>query len=96
MDEEISDELGQSLALDGNAVAGELRALFGFEMTSNPATCAHCGHETEMGGTIAYVGAGIILRCPTCHEIMVRIVATPRGTWLDARGTALLLLPTSR
>jgi len=38
-------------------------------------------------------GPGIILRCPACAEVVLRIVETPGGTLVDLRGAAYLRLP---
>jgi hypothetical protein len=86
------DELDRSLVLDGNAVAGRLMEMFGAEMTSNDAECAGCGQVHAMGALVAYTQApGIILRCPGCGSIMLRVVETPRGIYVDARGSAVMM-----
>jgi len=82
--------------LDANAAAGALRDIFGSEMTAHPHKCAHCGHEGEVGTTRAWMdGPGIVLRCSICSEVVLRIVETPDGRYLDARGAAYLRLPRS-
>ena len=40
-------------------------------------------------------GPGIVLRCSICSEVVMRIVETPDGLYLDARGAAYLRLPRS-
>jgi hypothetical protein len=37
------------------------------------------------------VELGAILRCPSCHEAVVRIGRTPRGLWLDLRGAITIV-----
>jgi len=92
MEDETID-LNQALMLDGNAAAGLMQEIFGLEMTSNPAECANCGNVSEMGGLLAFTQApGTVLRCPACQEVMLRIVQTPNGTYLDARGAAYVRL----
>jgi len=92
MEDETID-LNQALMLDGNAAAGLMQEIFGLEMTSNPAECANCGNVSEMGGLLTFGHApGMVLRCPACQEVMVRIVQTPNGTYLDARGAAYVQL----
>jgi hypothetical protein len=77
--------------LDGNAVAGLLEEVFGSEMTASPTTCAHCGRAGELGTLLAFVRApGVVLRCPTCEQVMLRLVQTPDAIYLDARGTVYL------
>ena len=78
-------------ALDGNAIGGALEALFGGDMTAAPGRCAHCGTVSVIAEMRAYVRApGRILRCPTCHGVVMRIVETPDATYIDARGAAYL------
>ncbi len=81
------------LVLDGNAAAGVLQEVFAVEMTASPTECAHCGREGEMGTLLAYTQSpGVVLRCPACLSIMLRIVETPDAIYLDARGAAYLRL----
>ena len=92
--QEISE---RALVLDANAVAGLLDEIFGAEMTASPTACAHCGRAGEMGTLMAYVHApGVVLRCPTCQEVMVRIVRTPGAIFLDARGAVYLRVSVRR
>jgi uncharacterized protein DUF6510 len=87
-------ESERDLMLDGNAVAGMLHAMFGEDMTETAAQCASCGTTSVMAQTRAYLGGpGIVLRCPACTEIIVRIAQTPRGTFVDVRGARHLRFP---
>ena len=89
----LRDDPVRDLVLDGNAVAGMLLETFGVEMTAAGSQCAHCGRRGEMGSLLAFVRApGVVLRCPACHEVMLRLVQTPRGTYIDARGAAHMRL----
>ena len=77
--------------LDANAVAGMLEALFGADMTAADSRCAACGRQGEVGTLLAYTLApGIVLRCPACSAVMLRMVETPRGTLVEAKGLAYL------
>ena len=77
--------------LDANAVAGMLEALFGADMTAADSRCAACGRQGEVGTLLAYTLApGIVLRCPACSAVMLRMVETPRGTLVEAKGVAYL------
>jgi hypothetical protein len=90
-------DTSRDLVLDGNAVAGLLFEVFGAEMTEAASECAHCGHGDEIGALLAFTRApGVVLRCSTCLEVMVRIVQTPHGTYVDARGAAFTSAPTAR
>lgn len=82
-----------SLMLDGNAAAGILNEIFAIEMTVSPVGCASCGREGELGALQAFTQApGIVLRCPDCENIILRVVETPDGFYLDLRGAAYLHL----
>lgn len=93
MDTESMD-LNMLLMLDGNAAAGLLEETFSTEMTIAPVCCAGCGREGEIGSLRAFMhGPGIVLRCPACGRINLRIVQTPSMTYIDARGAAFLCIP---
>jgi Zn finger protein HypA/HybF involved in hydrogenase expression len=82
---------GRELMLDGNAAAGMLMEVFSAEMTASPTECANCGKTGEMGELHAFTHApGLVLRCPACESVMVRIVRTADFTYLDARGAVYL------
>ncbi len=90
MDEQGGD-LGRDLMLDGNAVGGILAEVFGTEMTAASGTCGTCGNEGAVATLLAFTHApGIVLRCPVCDAVQLRIVETPNGIRLDARGLAQL------
>jgi hypothetical protein len=75
--------------LDANAVAGMLQEIFGREMTAHDSQCAHCGNRAQVGTFRVYDmhGPGVVLRCSTCAEIVIRLVRRPDGTYLvDAGG----------
>jgi len=82
---------GMERELDGNALAGRLEALFGGDMTATPGRCAHCGTVNMVGAMRVYMGGpGAVLRCPTCDEVVLRVVETVEATYVDARGAAYL------
>jgi Zn finger protein HypA/HybF involved in hydrogenase expression len=86
------DIIGE-LMLDGNAAAGVLQEIFALEMTASPTECANCGREGELGSLMAFTQSpGIVLRCPACEQVMIRIVRTPDAIYLDARGAVYLRL----
>jgi len=92
----MQDNLGdmnRQLMLDANAVAGLLLEIFGTEMTAAPTECATCGAEGQIGTLLAFTqGPGIVLRCPECENVVVRITQTPDAYYLDARGAVYLRL----
>ena len=89
--------LDRALVLDANAVAGLFEEIFGAEMTASPTACAHCGRAGEVGTLVAFIHApGVVLRCPGCEQVMVRIVRTPDAFLLDARGAVYLRVSARR
>jgi Family of unknown function (DUF6510) len=77
--------------LDGNAVGGLLREIFTMEMTTAETTCAGCGAVHEVGAVIVYMQApGVVLRCPACEQVLMRIVQGRGRYWVDLRGTRSL------
>jgi hypothetical protein len=65
-------------ALDGNAIAGDLFATFGYEMTAVVGTCTSCGARSTIAELPVYVsGPGIVARCPGCASVAIVLV---RGT----------------
>ncbi len=91
MDE--STDPTHEMLLDGNAAAGLLAEIFGEEMTAAPTECANCGRVGEVGTLLAFNQApGLVLRCPACENVMLRVVETPDAIFLDARGAVYLRL----
>ena len=89
----MDDETPDDRTLDANAVAGMLEQLFGADMTAAESQCAGCGREGEVGTLLAYTNApGVVLRCPACSTVLLRMVETPRGTLVEARGLAYVRL----
>jgi uncharacterized protein DUF6510 len=90
---EETPDVDRELMLDANAAAGLLYEIFGTEMTASPTECAHCGREGEIGELFAFTqGPGIVLRCSSCENVVIRIVQTPEAIYLDARGAVYLRL----
>ncbi len=86
-------DISRDLMMDANAVAGLLSDIFGTEMTAEPTECAHCGSQFEIGSLLAFLqGPGVVLRCPGCSQIVLRIVQTPDSIYLDSRGAVYLKL----
>ncbi len=90
MEDNITD-MNHELMLDANAVAGIFQEIFGAEMTAAPTECAHCGNEGQIGTLLAFTQApGIVLRCPACENVVLRITQTPEAFYVDARGAVYL------
>jgi hypothetical protein len=85
------DDMNRALMVDGNAAGGMLQDVFSAEMTASPTECAHCGRHEQIGELLAFVHApGLILRCPGCENILMRVVKTDEFTYVDARGAVYL------
>ena len=81
--------------LDGNAAGGILREIFPFEMTLVEETCAHCSTTRVVGELTVYKSAmGTVMRCPTCDNVLMRIVSTKGRYWLDMQGVRVLQIIT--
>jgi hypothetical protein len=79
------------LKLDGNAAAGMLRELFTFELTTARGRCDNCGAVAEVGAVFVYANApGIVLRCPQCESVLLRVSANGGRYWVDMRGLSWL------
>jgi predicted oxidoreductase len=77
--------------LDGNAMAGELSEIFAVDLTAAVATCAGCKHPSVVA-TLRVWGqeAGLVARCPSCDDVILRFVRGPERAWLDLRGAVSL------
>jgi Family of unknown function (DUF6510) len=82
------------LMLDGNAVAGALEEAFAVEITTVVATCNGCGASEPIGAVRAFVGAGVVLRCPHCDNVLVKTVKAGTRMWLSLPGVRALELRT--
>jgi hypothetical protein len=77
--------------LDGNAAAGLLQAIFPFDMTLVQVTCTGCGATNAIGATAAYMnGMGMVIRCPSCDTVLIRMVHARGNYLLDMRGVRIL------
>jgi uncharacterized protein DUF6510 len=72
--------------LDGNAIAGLLQDVFAVEMTTAIGTCASCGTAGPIGAAHLHRGAGIVLRCPHCDNVLAKIVKNDLRAWIDLTG----------
>jgi predicted RNA-binding Zn-ribbon protein involved in translation (DUF1610 family) len=81
------------LWIDGNGVAGLLAEVFETEMTTVDHGCGTCGAHHVIGQHRAYLGAGTVLRCPTCGDVAARISPLPDRHVVRLAGTWLLEMP---
>jgi hypothetical protein len=79
------------MVLDGNAAAGLLSEIFALEPTTAIAECSTCGATGAVGAMPMYAAPmGAILRCAHCHSVLMSVVSTPRGRWLEMSGVRCL------
>jgi Family of unknown function (DUF6510) len=78
-------------ALDGNAIAGELFAAFGREMTTAAGRCTSCGLATQVAELRVYSRApGSVVRCPGCGSVVMVIVDVRGSIRVELAGFELL------
>jgi hypothetical protein len=78
------------LVLDGNAAAGILHAVYGAEMTMALGTCDTCATMGPVGAARLYRSAGLVLRCPQCDAVLMKLVTAGERVWVDSRGLRTL------
>jgi len=89
MDAMTGNEL--DCVLDGNAAAGLLQQIFVLEITAAQIECDACGFGGAVGSLPLYAAPmGAVLRCPHCEATLMRAIQTPRGRWLEMKGTRCL------
>jgi hypothetical protein len=83
----------EEMKLDGNALGGMMLELFGREMTTTTASCRFCGAVEKMASVDVYMRApGVVVRCRTCGNVLMKIVQSPERTWLDLGGIRVMEL----
>jgi hypothetical protein len=78
------------LMLDGNAVAGLLQEVFDVEMTTALETCDGCGATAPVGAVHVYRGAGVVLRCPSCGNVLGKLVQGRSQVCISLSGMRVL------
>ena len=67
--------------------------MFGREVTAIEEQCVHCRTVSVVGTLRVYMrGPGVVVRCPACAEVVLRIVETPDGVRVDLSGATHLRL----
>lgn len=83
-------------ALDGNAIGGLLREVFAVEMTDATGVCGHCNNEAPVAECEVYLaGPGAVVRCRTCHGLLMVFVRVRGVVCVDLRGLQALEPATS-
>ncbi len=80
------------LRLDGNAAAGTLGEVFSFEVTTAEYACGGCARTGRLGGAMVYEmrQLGIIVRCPSCDHVLIRLAHNRGRHMVDLRGMRYL------
>src|SRR5438128_3319585 len=92
-EQSVDDGIGEAMRLDGNAAAGLLSEVFVPEVTTARATCANCGTIRALGALLVYAhGMGMVVRCPSCDAVVLRVARTRTRLWLDAMGARLVVM----
>lgn len=76
--------------IDGNGVGGLLAEVLGVDPTTVRRRCARCGDVRALAEHRAYHGAAMVLRCPSCEDVGVRIGVAGGEIAVDWRGTFLV------
>lgn len=79
--------------IDGNGIGGLLGELFAAEPTASERICQSCREQHPAGAHRAYPGAGMVLRCPTCGDLALRVTQVPGRRIVEFRGTWVLATP---
>lgn len=78
-----------SARVDGNALAGILSEFFRLDTTSAIVQCTGCGNRAPLARELVYPDPmGFVVRCEQCSDVLMIVVETPNGAWLDLRGVA--------
>lgn len=79
---------------DGNALAGPLAEIFAVDVTAAIGTCTGCGMTGPLAQLRVYNHApGLVARCPSCDQVVLRLVRGTAEAWLDLRGSVSLRIP---
>ncbi len=75
--------------VDGNALAGTLVDVLGFDSTDAIGECAGCRHRSELARAYAFVTAmGVVARCEACRGVLAVVVRTSRDVIINLSGLA--------
>jgi hypothetical protein len=56
-------------------------------------TCLGCKATRPVAATLLYGGAmGVVLRCPQCESVVLRLARTPHGLHLDVSGLSFMTI----
>ena len=59
-------------------------------MTTATMMCGSCGTAGAVGAMHVFRGAGIVMRCPNCDNVMAKIVEDGTRIWMNFTGMQTL------
>jgi ribosomal protein S27E len=84
---------GSNLWSDGTALAGPLHDVFRVDLSTAVGRCTQCGRTGPMAEARVFDHApGVVARCPSCDQVLLRLVRGSGRAWLDLRGLTYLQL----
>jgi uncharacterized protein DUF6510 len=96
MERADDQRVGEALRLDGNAAAGILSEVFVPDLTTARVTCANCGTIRALGALLVYAhGMGMVMRCPSCDAVVLRVARPRSQMWLDPTGARMVVMAAS-
>ena len=82
-----------NLGTDGNALVGPFHDLIGPDIAAAVGCCAGCARTGPLAEVRVFDRApGVVARCPTCDQVLLRLVRGGGRAWLDLRGLTWLQL----
>ena len=68
-----------------------LTEVFSADVTAAVLTCDHCGADGPVAAAEAFMrGPGLVLRCPRCENVLLRVVRIRERMLLDTSGVRTL------
>ena len=84
-----ADQCPDVIAVDGNAIAGDLIEVLGVDFAATKCACASCGMTGFFAEAVVYMrGPGRVARCRACGEILVVLVTIHGVTCVDLSGVS--------
>jgi hypothetical protein len=79
------------LLFGGDAAASPIQKIFIPDVTLAKVRCRACDCVSSVGSLTVYAGPmGAVLNCSDCDNVLMRVVDTPHGLWLEMSGTRSL------
>jgi hypothetical protein len=79
------------LMLDGNISANLLHKIFAPDVTLAKIRCVACDRVASVGSLDLHAAPmGAVLNCADCSRVLMRVVDTPQGLWLEMTGARSL------